>query len=71
MYKSVQEIYRDVIKARAEQKEVPKKAKLKCRVERGTWMLEDLGEVCVCFITAGPITKLCVWGEEESGGHVL
>ena len=26
---------------------------------------------CVCFITAGPITKLCVWGEEESGGHVL
>ncbi len=28
-------------------------------------------EVCVCFITAGPITKLCAWGEEESGGHVL
>jgi len=27
--------------------------------------------VCVCFITAGPITKLCAWGEEESGGHVL
>jgi hypothetical protein len=26
---------------------------------------------CVCFITAGPITKLCAWGEEESGGHVL
>jgi hypothetical protein len=26
--------------------------------------------VCV-FITAGPITKLCAWGEEESGGHVL
>jgi len=25
---------------------------------------------CV-FITAGPITKLCAWGEEESGGHVL
>jgi hypothetical protein len=24
-----------------------------------------------CFITAGPITKLCAWGEEESGGHVL
>ena len=23
------------------------------------------------FITAGPITKLCAWGEEESGGHVL
>ena len=20
---------------------------------------------CVCFITAGPITKLCAWGEEE------
>jgi hypothetical protein len=44
MYKSVQEIYRDIIKARAEQKEVPKKAKLKCRVDSGTWMLEDLGE---------------------------
>ncbi len=27
--------------------------------------------VNVCFITAGPITKLCAWGEEESGGHVL
>ena len=26
--------------------------------------------VCV-FITAGPITKLCAWGEEDSGGHVL
>ena len=25
----------------------------------------------LCFITAGPITKLCAWGEEESGGHVL
>ena len=25
----------------------------------------------VCFITAGPITKLCAWVEEESGGHVL
>jgi hypothetical protein len=25
----------------------------------------------VCFITAGPITKLCALGEEESGGHVL
>ena len=28
-------------------------------------------QLCVCFITAGPITKLCAWGEEESGGHVL
>ncbi len=31
-------------------------------------------KLCVgiqCFITAGPITKLCAWGEEESGGHVL
>jgi hypothetical protein len=27
-------------------------------------------EACVGFITAGPITKLCAWGEEESGGHV-
>jgi hypothetical protein len=27
--------------------------------------------VCVCFMTAGPITKLFAWGEEESGGHVL
>ena len=25
----------------------------------------------VCFITAGPITKLFAWGGEESGGHVL
>ena len=28
-------------------------------------------KVCVCFITAGPITKLCAWGEGDSGGHVL
>ena len=27
--------------------------------------------MCVCFITAGPITKLFAGGEEESGGHVL
>jgi hypothetical protein len=26
--------------------------------------------VCV-FITAGPIIKLCAWGEGDSGGHVL
>jgi hypothetical protein len=25
----------------------------------------------VCFITAGPITKLFACGGEESGGHVL
>jgi hypothetical protein len=30
------------------------------------WVFE-----CVCFITAGPITKLFAWREEESGGHVL
>jgi hypothetical protein len=23
------------------------------------------------FITAAPNTKLCAWGEEDSGGHVL
>jgi hypothetical protein len=43
-------------------------------------LLQDLSgssfpwqRVClfVCFITAGPITKLFAWGEEESGGHVL
>jgi hypothetical protein len=26
---------------------------------------------CVLFITAVPNTKLCAWGEEDSGGHVL
>ena len=26
---------------------------------------------CVCFITAGPSTKLFAWGGEDSGGHVL
>jgi len=31
----------------------------------------SLKTMCVCFITAGPITKLCAWGEEEIGGHVL
>jgi hypothetical protein len=30
------------------------------------------GPVTLCvFITAGPITKLCAWGEKDSGGHVL
>ena len=27
--------------------------------------------VCVCFITAGPIIKLCAGGEGDSEGHVL
>jgi hypothetical protein len=30
----------------------------------------DGWSVCV-FITAVPNTKLCAWGEEDSGGHVL
>jgi hypothetical protein len=33
-------------------------------------LLVSFEDVCV-FITAGPITKLCAWGEEDSGGHVL
>jgi hypothetical protein len=28
------------------------------------------GPVCV-FITVVPNTKMCAWGEEDSGGHVL
>ena len=28
-------------------------------------------EYGVCFITAGPITKLFAWGGEDCGGHVL
>jgi hypothetical protein len=28
------------------------------------------GGVCL-FITAVPNTKMCAWGEEDSGGHVL
>jgi hypothetical protein len=26
--------------------------------------------VLLLFITAVPNTKLCAWGEEDSGGHV-
>jgi hypothetical protein len=45
--------------------------------EGGVW--EDMcyerrrAEACVVcvFITAVPNTKLCAWGEEDSGGHVL
>ena len=37
----------------------------------GCYRRGRLAGVCVCFITAGPITKLFAWGEEESGGHVL
>jgi len=28
-------------------------------------------ELLLLFITAVPNTKLCAWGEEDSGGHVL
>jgi hypothetical protein len=28
------------------------------------------GGVLLLFITAVPNTKLCAWGEEDSGGHV-
>jgi hypothetical protein len=33
----------------------------------------DHGFLCagVVFITTVPNTKLCAWGEEDSGGHVL
>jgi len=31
---------------------------------------EGFSRGCV-FITAVPNTKLCAWGEEDSGGHVL
>ncbi len=27
--------------------------------------------IVLLFITAVPNTKLCAWGEEDSGGHVL
>jgi hypothetical protein len=37
----------------------------------GVCVFISAGCVCVCFITAGPITKLFAWGGEESGGHVL
>jgi hypothetical protein len=30
-----------------------------------------LHRVCPVLFTAGPITKLCAWGGEESGGHEL
>jgi hypothetical protein len=32
---------------------------------------EPITHCCVVFITAVPNTKLCAWGEEDSGGHVL
>ena len=38
---------------------------------RGAYMGRIFIPHPVCFITAGPTTKLCAWGEEESGGHVL
>jgi hypothetical protein len=44
----------------------------KCERERALERLRyySPGHVCV-FITAVPNTKLCAWGEEDSGGHVL
>ena len=29
------------------------------------------GRLLRVFMTAGPSTKLCAWGEQDSGGHVL
>jgi len=37
----------------------------------GSEHVRNILSVCVCFIAAGPITKLFAWGGEESGGHVL
>jgi hypothetical protein len=39
-------------------------------IQVGTTTLANGTCVCV-FITAVPNTKLCAWGEEDSGGHVL
>ena len=50
--------------AKAEHREQQKR-------DREYVQLESPPFPCVCFITAGPITKLCAWREEESGGHVL
>ena len=36
-------------------------------LKRGVWFYLSL----LLFITAVPNTKLCAWGEEDSGGHVL
>ena len=33
--------------------------------------LRHFSTIWLLFITAVPNTKLCVWGEEDSGGHVL
>ena len=40
---------------------------------RPVWMSLPITHCSTYYmpITAGPITKLCAWGEEESGGHVL
>ena len=35
------------------------------------WQYLASGQTVCVFITAGPIAKLCAWGEEDSGGHVL
>ena len=38
------------------------------------WLTEEIHWILcllLLFITAVPNTKLCAWGEEDSGGHVL
>ncbi len=32
---------------------------------RPVWMSLLITSLYLCFITAGPITKLCAWGEED------
>jgi hypothetical protein len=50
---------------------VPDKVTLRVESQALTTVFRHMVRKHVCFITAGPITKLCAWGEEESGGHVL
>jgi hypothetical protein len=53
--------------------DLPRRKTLPCRPSSITHP-EDASETvsCVCvFITAVPNAKLCAWGEEDSGGHVL
>jgi hypothetical protein len=40
--------------------------RVKSHVQSGTCMFH-----MYVFITGVPNTKLCAWGEEDSGGHVL
>jgi hypothetical protein len=60
----------EVLGLRRIARELAEKRKGRVSAEKDTFRFRRAAFECV-FITVVPKTKLCAWGEEDSGGHVL